>query len=351
MRALLIFLALALIGPMFSLAQNTPPSPAAADDDENNTIPHSQSSSIDKDLIFCIENGKCGLSNICSFALGDGLSEGRCFGNGCFNMTGHIMRIENDMDYSINFKWDVLGDDTYHNVEVPKHSAKYINTDHSSSHSVRLYIGDEPVDTTVASFDQCTPNEACEYLLRVCYGPESVDPKCAEYARHCHGFAKENSDAKETCIPDCIMTYYSEDIKVDPTQIDPELVVDFFYNGGGVIGSATITTMMETVPTAATVTIIVLAIYAVIITIALAVVSWKWWYSSRYNYVDLNGGGSPNGGPPGRGYSDDHGFMTGNNSNNGGDGSFTAPNNNSGPFSYTNGPPGGGGRLSRTRLH
>lgn len=334
------------------LAQDQPnntPSPTSqtppnTDNDDNQNTPSLGTTTIDKDLIFCIQNGKCGLANICSFNLGNGAEEGRCFGSGCYNMTGHIMRIENDMDYDITFKWDILGErstdsatgdnkDNFHNVKVQKHSARYFNTGQSSAHSVRLFVGNEPIDTTVASFDQCTPNESCEYLLRVCYHTDdvnAVDPKCPEYARHCHGFTKENTDAKDTCISDCVATYYAQDIQVDPSQIDPDLIIDYLVNGGGVIGSESMVTMMSSVPTGATVTIIVLAVYSLIITIALCVVAWKYWYSARYGYSS-DGGVilQPNGGMPYNdgGYTDDYGHST----------SMSVPNINSNTPSRQNG--------------
>lgn len=192
----------------------------------------------DDAYLHCIERGECGLASVCSFELrADPM---RCDPTAtnprasCRNLTGHIMSARNGLGDDVALRWDAPGA-TPVNGSVPSgdlwigaKTRRFFDTGLAGPHTVRLRDGLETLDTTIADWHtMCTPNDACQYLLRTCFDQQSH--RCTEYARHCGGFA---DDAEETarrhrCIPNCISTFYTPVFGgIDPyTAIDSDALV------------------------------------------------------------------------------------------------------------------------------
>ena len=181
-------------------------------------------SALTKEVIDCVERGDCQLTNVCSFVLAPDPS--RCFKQTCTNATGHLMQFHNGLAYAINVTWDVLGSPEINGVlRIESESVRYFNTYVDVAHTIRLRVDDEIVDTVITRHDDmCTTEQACDYLLRACYGPTD-DKQCVDYARHCHGFSKVDDEKRTQCIPSCLATYYDHLVK-SPYDISSDAIVD-----------------------------------------------------------------------------------------------------------------------------
>jgi hypothetical protein len=307
------------------------------------------SSKIPDDLVLCIQEKRCGLSDVCAFTLPSDSATGACLGEEeCTNLTGHIMRINNGMDYGIAYTWDVMGehatatvpngttgqvsraaDGSPRVVHVEKHSSRYINTQRAGTHTVRLYIGTEPIVSEVAAPDRrCTQDQACDDLLRVCaitfvgpHAPSSSssspvsppppppladptstpdawtfvpDPNCADYGRHCRGFSGDSMYSGELrCVPQCLATYYADDFAAMADVLghfDSRVLVHLikqyptlFADSGA--GRVTVNDIMamgaDEATSGSTASIVVLSVIVVVLLLVILYMSWKWWYTVR----------------------------------------------------------------------
>lgn len=191
---------------------------------------HSVRATLATDYLHCIERGECGLDSVCSFSLP--ANSGRCGPGTCLPLTGQIMRVRNGLREDVTLAWDAPGSaHTNENgttvrpggpLAVPAHSGRYFDTGLTGSHTVRLYDGaSETLDTTVADWrTECTPNDACHYLLRACFG--QTNERCTDYARHCGGFAESAEEAarRQRCVPNCYATFYLEEFSALGGEFD-----------------------------------------------------------------------------------------------------------------------------------
>lgn len=162
--------------------------------------------SVPEDWIDCMEKGECGIFPVCSFKL-----------VGCnknCSLDGFVFKIKNGVDYDIEFYWDVLGVSSEdHELNVPPHSFRYIDSRASKTHTVRLFMeqgndsSPEPVDTAVGfPGNKCSQEESCDYLMRLCYYSRREDPEisdtCDAYDKFCQ--ASENSHSEMACVESCL---------------------------------------------------------------------------------------------------------------------------------------------------
>lgn len=237
--------------------------------------------SLSTDVVDCFESGECKLENVCGFDLPSGIKEGRCYKRNCKNLTGHIMKIRSNLDFDVIFNWDVLKAidseeakkkglvKSTRLVHVPKYGVKYFDTGFIEIHTIRLYVGGEPVAILKSSSNECPSGfRTCQYLVRVCYDPydneaaethlnstnsgDSVEQKkkdenlyspskyvsskrCGEYSRHCHGFDIKETSQERSCVFDCVSTFDPLAFEALATQnIDNEkLKKCMIYASGG----------------------------------------------------------------------------------------------------------------------
>jgi len=204
----------------------------------------------------CLTEGACGLQNQCTFKL-NGVQH-----NANTNATktqsilisGHIVAIKNKISDPIELYWDVLQDhaqsaqnsNKINKVRIGANSVGYVDTGIFGAHTVRLYISKkksdldqeniEIVQTLVASAEPCTTYQACRLLQAVCYMASKDNKKCGEYQTACFGFYEQDSAIKDSCIAECIYTYWPDKISTF-IDIDSDVVVDWIAKGGGVKGS------------------------------------------------------------------------------------------------------------------
>lgn len=176
-----------------------------------------------REFVYCLERGGCRLESVCPFFIEPDRT--RCFGESCTNLTGHIMALYNGLNTTIAPTWDVAGrwsgEPEYRGTLVlGPNGVRYFDTHVAASdaHTVRLAIEEETVDMVLApaavtSHDLCSKDQACDYLLRACYGLPAVDPHCIDYARHCHDFAREPGARGSACIQACFATHFEGTIK------------------------------------------------------------------------------------------------------------------------------------------
>lgn len=192
--------------------------------------------SVTTDFLHCIERGDCGLDSVCSFVLP--ADPQRCVPGACVDLTGQIMRVRNGLDHGLTLTWDAPGsattdaNGTTHvpggTLQLEPAGGRYFDTGLTGSHTVRLRDGAETLDTTVADWrTECTPNDACHYLLRACFDHSS--PRCTAYARHCGGFAESPEEAarRQRCIPNCFTTFYLEDFAPLGPDFDAYAAMDY----------------------------------------------------------------------------------------------------------------------------
>lgn len=228
----------------------------------------------------CIIEQNCGLVNKCSYKLYPTPSTPSTplphlpHNNGTMlpptslsAVSGHLMTLKNHMPFGIVFYWDVLGYETpqgeepnkrYHGIYSPPNSIKYIDTKYYVAHTVRLYVSTafqiggpippyvngefpppnpqtlENVQTIIPSGDECPRHQTCRMLDAICYMASSTNPDCLKYRTVCSEFNDADRVARDSCVPECAYTYYSDIIF---GEIDPELVEKWFSMGGGVVGS------------------------------------------------------------------------------------------------------------------
>jgi hypothetical protein len=189
------------------------------------------------DFTRCLQVGRCRMEDVCSFALAP--DHARCFNETCTNLTGHLMAVHNGLDVAVNATWDVLGHvpaSAVHSgpLHIVAGGARYFDTGVTGPHSVRLAVDGETVDVVVADANAtttadggtpapCTADEACDYLVRACYdAPDEV--RCIDYARHCGGFAKQDSARGPQCVQTCLAMHYDARIR-NPYSVDVAALV------------------------------------------------------------------------------------------------------------------------------
>ena len=166
---------------------------------------------INKDLLECIQEDKCGLFSVCSYSIifnepcvsGKNCSE---TSNGLNEMLieGNVMLLKNGLDHIVDYTWNVVGyvhdaktdDVSTRKYVLPSFSYAYFDTGIPLHHTVRLISNGETIDTKTSSKKECTMHEACQYLLRACQSSlvfintNSMNPKinCMLYAQACNYF-------------------------------------------------------------------------------------------------------------------------------------------------------------------
>lgn len=209
----------------------------------------------------CLTEGSCGLQNQCTFKL-DGVDESNSSNrtkskNKSTLISGHIVAIKNKISEPMDLYWDVLTRDhseklrdkigKINKIHVRPNSVSYVDTGVYGAHTVRLYVSKEGanerheeeieiVQTLVASAQPCTTYQACRLLQAVCYMASRDDLKCEGYQTACFGFYEHDSTIKDSCIAECIYTYWPEKISKF-VDVDSDVVVEWIAKGGGVKGS------------------------------------------------------------------------------------------------------------------
>ena len=224
----------------------------------------------DEKFLHCMDEGNCGLENKCSFTLHGTKTEPAHNKNNTDSMvnnpvtvSGHLVAIKNHMPYSVIFFWDILGfvppeghdpNEKYNAVLCHPNTITYVDTKISGPHRVHLSVSTigndpsllngypnpeylEPIQTLIASGDECTKYQTCRLLDNVCYMASRGNLDCEGYKYVCNNFDDGDQVARDACIPECLYTYWPmrmEDFK----EIDSEQVVDWISRGGGVKGSS-----------------------------------------------------------------------------------------------------------------
>lgn len=204
----------------------------------------------------CLTDGLCGLQNQCTFKL-NGVQNGvetNASKTHSVLISGHIVAIKNKISSPIELYWDVLRDrsqsaqnsNKINKVRISANSVGYVDTGIYGAHTVRLYISKkkseidqediEIVQTLVASAEPCTTYQACRLLQAVCYMASKDNKKCGEYQTACFGFYEQDSVIKDSCIAECIYTYWPDKIS-SFVDIDSDVVVDWIAKGGGIKGN------------------------------------------------------------------------------------------------------------------
>lgn len=257
---------------------------------------------LSREFIYCLEHGACRLESVCAFRLAADLT--RCFGETCTNVTGHLMALHNGLNTTVAATWDVLGrsdEPAYAGaLSVAGHGVRYFDTHvgDGAAHTVRLAIEGETVDMVLASAapagdGDCTADQACDYLLRACYGVTD-DPHCVDYALHCHGFAREPGARGAACVQACLATHYGREVAA-PYELNITALVAFVARrqAAGAPPAAVFAEAAAAAPPAEgrrDTWTVALIVYAVLATLALLWLGVRQWRarSSRRNIMDMD---------------------------------------------------------------
>jgi len=216
----------------------------------------------DPAFLKCLDQYNCGIFNKCSFKLfGTAVngSQSQSSANDPVVISGHIIMLKNNMPYSILFYWDTIGVEQetnsnmnshvkYHPVLGSPNSISYIDTRVYGAHRIRLAVStignsasliDEPVDpsklefiqTMFTSDEECTHYQVCRLLDSVCYMASPNNADCLRYRLACSNFDDQDRVARESCIPECLYTYWTDSL-TDLREIDSEKVVEWINRGG-----------------------------------------------------------------------------------------------------------------------
>lgn len=170
-----------------------------------------------EDWVYCMEKGECGIFPVCAFEL----KYEECTDNETCILEGFVFKIKNGADYEIEVYWDLIGryetlqQPPKQNTVIPPKSFRYIDSEVSTTHTVRLFMSfkenkSEVIDTATGFFDnKCTKEETCEHLLRLCYfakPPQDSElaDRCEEYDDYCKDI--ENNTEELECIESCLVT-------------------------------------------------------------------------------------------------------------------------------------------------
>lgn len=281
----------------------------------------------DYDFIRCLSKGECGLENKCSFSLTNSAtttttttttttntktttppsSPSSTYASAIITVKGHIMVVKNSMNYNITYYWDVLGtNNTYGVIFSRPRSITYFDTKFYGEHTLRLYVpavstpegadfntlnqqssipaeyleSIQTITTNSGDYNghtsDCSRVQACRLLLNVCYG--EAQERCGLYADVCDNFSDEDQIAKESCIPECIYQYYSQEFE-GYLDLDSDSLIQSIKRGVGVRGSK-VDGLCNTSPIVA-LSIIVFTL----IVIALAGCYFAWVYRKSYKEV------------------------------------------------------------------
>jgi hypothetical protein len=95
----------------------------------------------------------------------------------------------------------------------------------------------EMVQTHIASGTECARYQACRLLDSVCYMASASNDDCTNYRYVCKDYDDANQIARDSCIPECVFTYWPERID-ESTEIDSEGVINCMARGCGIVGSS-----------------------------------------------------------------------------------------------------------------